>query len=259
MKYLYVQLLFCLCLFIDVKAQRTAFQWHEKRGDKYVGINLSATRYCGDLSERYNFAHLQLGWSSELHTRYRLDEQLCLSSTIGVYHIRADQRFMKNPTNNLSFSSTNFSANLGVQWDVFSVDFNQRNIPYLIAGIGLTRLAPVTMLDGFVYSLPAFQTEGYAYAQWVGQVNYGVGFPVVLSPVTQFRIEGRYTHVLSDYLDDVSSQYVSKASASDVEKKLAAKCLATGAVPNLPGSTRGNPSQNDGYFLLTFQFVYKFR
>lgn len=240
-------------------SQSTAFRWREDVGNKYVGINLSTSRYNGDLSERYNVAHLQLGWAVEGHIRYRLTEQWCISGEVGVYHVRADQQYTRNRANYLSFSSDNFSANIGLQWDVRSIDYNQRNIPYLRGGIGITNLVPTTHLNGLTYSLPALRTEGKGYALWVGQIHYGAGIPIALGPLTQVQIEGRYTHVLSDYLDDVSDQYVDKSTASIIEQSLSDKRIAEDLPANSIGTARGNGNKNDGYFLFTLQLIHKFR
>lgn len=255
-------LLIALLLYIlsisNAFSQPTAFRWHESIGDNYIGLNFSASRYFGDLNERYNIAHLQLGWSVEGHYRRRLTEQLSLRSDVGVYHVRADQRYNRRNVNYLSFSSTNSSASAGVQWDFKPVDDNLHNIIYVFATLGITKISPSTELNGRAYSLAAFQTEGKAYASWSGQITYGLGFPMALNPSTQLSFEGRYTHVLSDYVDDVSSFYVDKSGASDVEKLLADKRISQGLAPNPAGTARGNPEKNDGYFLLTLQLIRKF-
>ena len=57
MKHLYMWL--CLSATPFTYAQPTALKWQDEVHNKYVGINISTSRYSGDLSERYNFAHLQ--------------------------------------------------------------------------------------------------------------------------------------------------------------------------------------------------------
>ncbi|MBO0951777.1 outer membrane beta-barrel protein [Fibrella forsythiae] len=259
MRLLYVHLFLDICFSIGANGQSTASKWNETRGDVYAGINASTSRYCGDLSERYQLAHLQLGSGIEGHIRYRFEEQWCFISDIGLYHIRGDQHYTKNAANQLSFSATNFSANLGVQWDFRSVDGNDQNILYAIATLGVTSVNPTTTLNGSIYSLPAFRTEGVSYASWAIQAGYGLGFPFTLSPSAQLRLQGKYTHVFSDRLDDVSTNYVDKTASTDLEKQLADKRVGNQLTPNAIGAARGNPTKNDGYFLLTLQLIYKFR
>lgn len=259
MKCLHVYLLLYSAAITSTYAQPTAFKWREEVHNKYVGINSSASRYCGDLSERYNIVHLQLSWSVEGHIRYRLHERWSVGGDVGVYHVRADQKYTQNAANQLNFSALNFSTTGRVQWDMLPVGNNLHNILYLFAGFGATRLAPVAELGAVTYSLPAFKTEGKAYALWAAQFSYGAGFPMVLGPSTQLSIEGRYAHILSDYLDDVSTYYVDKSAVSVLERTLADKRIDKGLSSNPVGAIRGNATKNDGYFLFTLQLIHKFR
>ena len=167
---------------------------------------------------------------------------------------------MKDKANYLSFSATNFSSTVGIDWDLMEVGTagNLHNIIYLLAEIGITKLAPGAVLDGSTYSLPAFQTEGKQYPLWVAQLNYGMGIPLTISRVTQVQIEARYTHVFSDYVDDVSGYYVNKAGTSSIERRLADRRIDEGVIPQAVDAQRGNLTKNDGYFLFTLQFVHKF-
>ncbi|MEZ0487980.1 outer membrane beta-barrel protein [Fibrella aquatica] len=260
MSRLYLYIVLCLYLSQLAFAQSTANKWSESIGDHSVGVHVSTSRYCGDLSERYNLAHLQFGWGIEGHYRYRFHERWCLMSDIGLYHIRATQQYTKNAANQLSFYATNFSVNTRVKWDMLSPEVgNLWNVFYLFGGVGATTLSPSTLLNNTVYSLPDFKTEGNEYALWAAQVNYGLGFPMALNKSTLLSIEGRYTHVRTDYLDDVSTVYVDKSASSELERNLADKRIAFGLPPNVIGATRGNPAKNDGYFLLTLQIIHKFR
>jgi hypothetical protein len=65
----------------DFKVGR-AFKWADKIRDWHIGLTAGATRYCGDLSDRYAFDHLQLSWSAKLHLSYRLAEKVSLRTDI---------------------------------------------------------------------------------------------------------------------------------------------------------------------------------
>ncbi len=239
-------------------AQPTAFRRQEKPGDWLIGVTASASRYAGDLSERYNIKHLQLGWSAQAHARWRLHESLCIRAETGIYYLHARQQYTQNAANMLAFYTTNLSLNLDLEIDALPVDFNMQNILYGVLGGGITNLDPQTTLNGKVIKLTDFNTEGTKYARWVGQFRYGLGIPFALSRWTQIRVEGTYTHVLSDYLDDVSTVYTDKAAAPLLEAQVADPRRLVGLEPNVAGAQRGNPGKRDGYFLITFQAVYKF-
>ncbi|RYF76100.1 MAG: hypothetical protein EOO39_05985 [Cytophagaceae bacterium] len=173
--------------------------------------------------------------------------------------MKADQQFTKNAANHLSFSATNYAINGEVKWDMLSVESGSKwNVLYLFAGAGVTTLTPSTLLNNTVYILPTYKTEEQVYSLWAAQLNYGLGLPMALNSSTLLSVEGRYTHVLSDYLDDVSTVYADKSTATVIERNLADKRIAEQLPANLAGAVRGNSKRNDGYFLLTLQLIYKF-
>ena len=96
------------------QAQTTALKYLEKPNDLLIGVNISSSRYAGDLSEQRNLAHLQLGWAAQAHVRWRLQESICIRADVGFYHLRARQQFTRNAANRLAFFTTNFSANQAV-------------------------------------------------------------------------------------------------------------------------------------------------
>ncbi|MBO0932509.1 outer membrane beta-barrel protein [Fibrella aquatilis] len=245
-----------ICPFL-MKAQGRFFRWRENIGDWYLGFNTSTSRYCGDLSERCNVAHLQLSWSVGGLVQYRFDEYMSLRADVGLTHLRGDQQYTKNKLNNLSFSSINTSVSVGVQVDFRSIDYPQYNIPYGWLSLGVISINPTTLCNGQRISLIDLKTENVTYADWAGAISYGVGLPLRISRKVQLRLEGRYTHVLSDYLDDVSTVYVDKSTGSLLAQKLADRRSELGIAANRVGAQRGDASYNDGYFLLSLQIVYK--
>ncbi|MBO0936745.1 outer membrane beta-barrel protein [Fibrella sp. HMF5335] len=257
MKLIIRLLVFCTIFPIDANAQGYLSQWRENTGDLYIGFATSTSRYCGDLNERYNIAHLQLGWGVSGLVQYRIDEYLSLRVDAGLTQLRGDQQYTKNKLNNLSFSSVNSSVSAGLRVDFRSADYPQYNIPYAWLSFGVTSINPTTLYNGQRVSLIDLKTENVDYAGWAGLIAYGVGMPFRVNKNIQIRLEGRYTHVLSDYLDDVSTVYVDKSSGSFLAQKLADRRLEVDLVSNRIGTQRGDPNYNDGYFLLSLQVVYK--
>lgn len=253
-------LLFILLSSVTANGQSSAFKWNERRGNWYLGLNAAPTRYCGDLSERYAFGNLQLGWTFELNARYRLTEQLCVRSEIGFYHLKGNQQFTDNRDNHLSFSTVNPTLLVGFQWDIVAVDNPDiYDIPYVWAGFGLTHLNPTTTYQTVQYELAPLHTENIAYARFVGQLTYAVGVPLRISPSVQLRLEGRYTHILSDYVDDVSSMYANKTARPPLEQVLADRRIEYGLAANRVGMKRGNSLKNDGYFAAIVQLSVKLK
>ena len=240
----------------DAVAQRSEI-WREKPGTWLLSTGLGTTRYTGDLSEIGNIGHLQLGAALNLALTYRATYQLSYRAEAQLYYIYAHQKYTRNYYNNLSFRSLNPDVWAGVQVDFWPVNDRYRaTIPYALAGLGLTYMTPKAAYKGQSYSLADFQTEGVTYNRLAGIIRYGLGVPLLSSERFRIHIEGTYTHVLSDYLDDVSSVYTDKSGASALTVALTDRRAELGTTLNYPGEQRGHTGKNDGYFVLTGRLVY---
>lgn len=237
-------------------AQRSEI-WREKPGTWLLNGGVGLTHYTGDLSELGNLGHLQLGAIVSLAAAYRVSYQLSYRFEAQFYYVYAHQKYTRNYYNNLSFRSLNPDVWAGVQVDFWRVDDRYRAIiPYALAGAGVTYMTPKALYEGKTYSLAPFQTEGIQYNRLAGIIRYGLGLPLLTSERFNFHLEGTYTHVLSDYLDDVSSVYPDQSSFSQLAKSLSDRRAELGTVLNQAGEQRGNTGRNDGYFSLTGRLVF---
>ena len=57
----------------------------------------------------------------------------------------------------------------------------------------------------------------------------------------RWHLEAAYTHVFSDYLDDVSTVYPDRTGMSSPALALSDRRAELGTTPNQPGDQRGNP------------------
>ena len=174
-----------------------------------------------------------------------------------LYYIRGTHRDTRIFYNNLSFHSLNPDGSVGVQYDIWpSEDRNHAVIPYAIVGIGLTYTTPKATYKGKKYSLAPLRTESVAYNRLPIVLRYGVGVPLFSNNRLKISVEGIYTHVLSDYLDDVSSQYTERSGMTTEAALLSDRAPEIGTAPNPAGAKRGNPNRNDGYLTLSARLVY---
>ncbi len=168
---------------------------------------------------------------------------------------------------NLSFFSNN--QELSVHGVVYFLkepkQFYQRsafNI-YAFAGVGLLHMNPKAEYDGKKYALQPLQTEGVKYSRFQTVIPFGVGVKFMIDPLHNLIIEGGYRTTFTDYLDDVSSRRYTdpqlldggvgglSATLSDRRKE------RDPAYPlNYTKGVRGNPKQNDGYFLMNVKLQY---
>ncbi|GAB3640554.1 hypothetical protein GCM10027423_11900 [Spirosoma arcticum] len=248
-----------VCLLVKVApitAQRSVI-WQEKPGTWSLNVGAGPSRYLGDFNERFNLAHLQTGVALSAATVYRLTDQLALRGDVQIYYIRGTQKDTHLEYNNLSFRSLNPDLSVGVQYDFWpSQDRNHTIIPYGVAGFGLTYMTPKATYSGATYSLAPLHTEDITYNRLPLILRYGVGVP--LFSMTRFKgnIEGLYTHVMSDYLDDVSTVYPDRSGMTPVAASLSDRRMEIGTAPNSAGAKRGNPKRNDGYLIVSARLIY---
>lgn len=148
--------------------------------------------------------------------------------------------------------------------------------PYLLGGIGFFAFNPQAKLDDIWVDLEPLSTEGQGFAEYperkrykLKQVNFplGAGLKYKISPAFNFAAECVYRILNTDYLDDVSTNYIDQnvfsnyftgsqlatvISLSDRERE-----LNPGYLPQV-NSKRGNPKKNDAYFSLNFKIGYNF-
>ncbi|AQG82167.1 hypothetical protein [Spirosoma montaniterrae] len=251
---------FCLLIVLLINhistfAQRSAY-WHEKPGTWLLNVGTGATRYAGDLAEAGNLAHLQLGAALGVAGTYRATQRLSWRAEAQLYYVYGWQKYTRNYYNNLSFNSLNPDVWAGIQFDFWPVnDPHRATIPYAMAGVGLTHITPKARYEGQNYSLPQFETEGVAYNRLPLIIRYGVGLPMLSTERLRFHLEGTYTHVLSDYFDDVSSIYIDRSNMTPLGAALTDRRAELGTTLNRPGEQRGNTGKNDGYFVLSGRLV----
>ncbi|UFH55608.1 hypothetical protein [Spirosoma sp. KNUC1025] len=237
-------------------AQRSEI-WREKPGTWLLNAGVGMTRYVGDLNERTDLAHLRLGTAINAAVSYRYSPQLSFRAEAQLYYIRGSQANTHLAYNNLSFRSLNPDIWAGLQWDFWRAeDRNHIVIPYALAGIGLTYLTPKTTYKNSTVSLALLHTESVAYNRLPLIVRYGLGVPVTATERFKFHLEGTYTHVFSDYVDDVSTVYPDRSHMEPLAAALSDRRAELGQSLNPPGAKRGNSGKRDGYFVLSARLVF---
>jgi hypothetical protein len=148
--------------------------------------------------------------------------------------------------------------------------FTRENYPllssYLMAGIGFFKFGPKAKLNGQWMDLHSLHTEGQEFKEYelrqhykLTQINFpvGLGARYEISALVNVRAEVLYRFLKTDYLDDVSTQYIDpKLFTSNLNGRDAtnARLLADRSWEIEPGmikragEIRGNPQNKDGYF-----------
>ncbi len=248
-----------LCVSESVIAQKTAIYQEEPR-TWLASVSIGTTRYTGDMNEPGNLAHLRLGASVALSGAYRLSTRVVLRAEAQLYYIYGSHKHTRIDYNNLSFHSLNPDLWAGAQIDLWPTDHRTHaRSPYVLAGMGLTYMSPRARYQGKSYDLASLRTEGVAYNRLPLIIRYGVGYPLCSHDRWKLHVEGTYTHVRSDYLDDLSTVYPDFSQMSPLAAALSDRRSEIGLPPNRPGAQRGNSGKNDGYFILSVRGVYVIR
>lgn len=146
-----------------------------------------------------------------------------------------------------------------------------RLLPYLTGGIGIFHFNPQTYINGIKTDLRPLHTEGQGFNEYpdrraykLTQVNFpvGAGIKYEASPLCNLRLEILHRITATDYLDDVSTQYIDAALfqkyLSPADAGIAMQLHDRQADINPlhtaePGAIRGRSSKNDSYFTIQFR------
>jgi hypothetical protein len=184
---------------------------------------------------------------------YKIIPNLSLRGDFSYFTLTGDDKGGNNDFRNLSFRSRNIEAFGGVMYELFDVDNYSRGQalivnPYIFAGLGVTNVNPTTVLDGNRYKLRDFQTEDVKYAGSTPVIPLGLGVRLEVTRMIGFSLEATYRFTFTDYLDDVSTNYV--VLNDPLRARLADRGPEVGTPAAEPGQQRGNPASNDGYLSL---------
>ena len=163
--------------------------------------------------------------------------------------------------------------------NLYEPDFTPRILPYGVIGVGYFHFNPqgsITDANGYKtwYYLRPLHTEGEGFPEYperkeysLNQVNIpmGVGLKYFISDRVNVSLEILLRKSFTDYIDDVSTTYVSPdlfnkyltAPEASIARQVSDKVFAIvnpGLTRNSPGTQRGNPNQNDSYFTTFLKF-----
>lgn len=162
---------------------------------------------------------------------------------------------------NLSFTSSNIEFNVAGQISLYRNGNRYYRRPgfnlYGFAGVGLTYFNPKAEYQGEKYALQPLQTEGVSYSRITPALPIGAGARFRMGPNIDLVIEGGYRKVFTDYLDDVSTAHLGPAAFTDpIAAALSDRRPELGFAAAAPGTQRGNPSEDDSYWLFNFKVEY---
>lgn len=144
--------------------------------------------------------------------------------------------------------------------------------PYVVAGIGGFKYNPLgydAVTDRWV-ALQPLRTEGQGFAEYPDRKEYklsqmnlplGVGLKYYLNDAIDISFEIIHRKTFTDYIDDVSTDYVDPALFYTymplAQAQLAERMANKSAGQFDAGDKRGNPKYNDAYYSAGFKIAFR--
>lgn len=274
--------------------QRNA--WQRQRYDVFAGIG--GTNFMGDLGggkATHWLTDLDISATRPLIVvggRYKILEPLAAGASLSFGYLRGDDKWSKNEfrnRRNLNFRSPIIEFSTYAEYHFLKEKFGRRaprrrakffswqtikSLPinaYVFAGVGLFWFNPQgKAYDGKWYNLRSIGTEGQyviptrkPYKRVQFAIPFGVGARYAINRKFSIGLEygGRFT--FTDYIDDVSRNYVSTEFFTDP----IAQYLVNPGLPDAngnpysvgPNDKRGNSLDDDYYMFTVITLSYKMR
>tara|TARA_R110002096_G_scaffold16243_6_gene55571 strand:- start:1323 stop:2225 length:903 start_codon:yes stop_codon:yes gene_type:complete len=252
-----------------------------------MGIQLGGANYLGDIGGFsgqgqgfiYDFRPEKTNIALSAFYRYSFSRNLALKFTAGFARIQGADSTSGNPARvgrNLSFRTDLLEAAVTGEYAFYQkrnivkrarkqVNFKARTF----AGIGALLYYPFAQSNEQWFALRPLQTEGQSYSEMTVIVPMGMAFDFTFNYKIRLGMEFGYRFTFTDYLDDVSTVFADPKELPFIESAIfanrSAEAFAKGSedLPDpkyyTPGRVRGNPDNNDGYFVaqITLSYIIK--
>ena len=256
-------LLTCLMLVVgSIVAEAQSFYTLRRDRSLIATVGLNTSTYYGDLKDDSDFIDakpsLSLGLMTSLSRVVFVRGEF---SWVTLSGRDAESNDGGKTSRNLSFTSSNFEFNVNGVFHLFPIRgrFYQRpnyNV-YGFIGVGGMYFNPKAELEGQKYALQPLMTEGIKYSRFTFVIPYGAGAKTKLTPFVNLAVEIGWRKTFTDYIDDVSTNFIDNASiANPIAQQLADRRPEIDLPVLQEGRKRGDPSNKDAYMLLSLKVEY---
>ena len=301
-----LSIVFSVILLLTVHAKKASAQYYFYDNNYYdspvtleVGGSIGVMNCLTDLGgnkgvgkkfiKDLNMGKTKLAGSISLTAMYEYMFALRLEATFG--QVSADDKILKKVApstfgryeRNLSFRSKITDFMLAVEiHPLYIINRNDEDkeppllSPYLLAGVGFFSFKPQAQLGNKWVDLQPLSTEGQGFAEYPNRKPYklnqmniplGLGVKYDLNSTLSVRAEFVYRKLNTDYLDDVSSEYIdptlypnyfTEAKAMTATQLYARQKELDNTYNVNAGDQRGNPKNKDAYFTFNLKIGYTF-
>ncbi|MEO1260721.1 MAG: DUF6089 family protein, partial [Bacteroidota bacterium] len=225
-----------LIFFLFLTANQLMAQYTE------VGIHLGLSNYMGELSEN-KMRPESFGTMFGAFGRYNFSNRLSAKASLIKGTISGSDELAKNIAireRNLSFRSDIIELSVTGEFNLspYNIRAKKTGVPYLFAGLAFAHFNPQAQMRGSWYDLQPLKTEGKKYSRYIVAVPFGLGMKFNISYKVNFGFEFGARKTFTDYLDDVSSDYIDILEVRSTDPMVAALAYRT---PEITGSFDENP------------------
>lgn len=259
----------------------------QRRYNLDYGVRAGIANYLGDIGSGdlargfvYNLELKDTRWSAGGFVRYRFHPLFAYQGAITYARIQGSDSESINYARlgrNLSFKNDLIMLNNKIEFyppfltvsDVggsgrYRTEFKM----YFLTGIGIFYHSPKAEYNGQKYKLRPLMTEGKKYSPVALSIPMGTGFYFTHKRQHRFGFEMTWNMTFTDYLDDVSRNYVDPSSmgSDPIAPTLANRNPELGAyVPGVDyplganyGGTnqRGDPTDKDNFMMISLSYSY---
>ncbi len=228
-----------------------------------LGFFAGGMYYLGDLNPLKNFK--QTHFTGSLFLRQNMNQRLNMRYMISYGNVSGDDASSNvayNVNRNLSFKSRIIEASADLEINFLPFEPGNKKkfyaTPYLVMGLGLFKMNPMAEANGNWFELQPLGTEGqgsklnnknkYRLTQFT--IPLGIGFKGNLTEHLILGFEYIIRKTFTDYLDDVSGNYVDPTLLAKYNGPLSASFADRSINPenvNNKGLNRGNSNFKDWY------------
>lgn len=234
-----------------------------------VDLYAGAANYLGDLQDKdYTFDQAHFAGGAGL--TYDLTDKFSIRGGVMFSRLSADDKFGRNKDRNLNFTTNIVEGHLGLLYYITRLQ-DHALTPYVFGGVALFHINPYTFdTTGKKFYLQPLNTEGQGFTTGVSEykltnfaIPFGGGVKLSLSENLNVGLELGFRKTFSDYLDDVSSDYVDQASlfanrgADAADLAFRGDELKNGATYPAAGTARGSAKNKDMYYFTTLTASYR--
>ncbi len=249
------------------------------------GRDQVGTDFIYDLEWSETRPTLQANYRYQLGSRVYAKAQFAFGF-IGGNDALTEEIFRRN--RNLHFRSTIYELSLQMEFEIIQFANNSRynmssasrahaSAIYISLGVGGTRFNPKANFNGDWYALKPLGTEGQQqengpneYSLYTVVLPLGIGYRYEINREWTIGAELVHRVTFTDYMDDVSGDYFDNDLITQTQGELAGYFADPslgyyidengGEIPlnsTFTGAQRGDPTDNDAYFLFTINAYYK--